>query len=102
MTSPLHNLHNLVNPHTVSPSGYEGYDSQGDPTQSSPFHTTHVLEVNVSNQPFVSLVLKGLALAAGVAVVVLGILGTADAKANVTLLGIGLVCLSLWALQKGQ
>jgi len=46
--------------------------------------------------------LKGVALAMGVAVVVLGILGVADPEARITLLGIGLFALSLWALQKGS
>jgi hypothetical protein len=56
----------------------------------------------VNNQPIVPLVLKGIALAMGVAVVVLSILGTASTNALITALGIGLFCLGLWALQKGQ
>jgi hypothetical protein len=48
------------------------------------------------------LILKGVALAMGVAVVVLGILGSASAGTLLTLLGVGLFCLALWALQKGQ
>ncbi len=47
----------------------------------------------------VNLVLKGLALAMGVAVVVLSVLGTATPSTLATLLGIGLFALSLWALQ---
>jgi hypothetical protein len=49
-----------------------------------------------------SLILKGLALAAGAATAVLGILGTSIPNSLITLLGIGLFCLALWALQKGQ
>jgi hypothetical protein len=56
----------------------------------------------MSNQPTLSLVLKGVALAMGVATVVLGILGTASASTLISLLGIGLFCLAAWALQKGQ
>jgi hypothetical protein len=57
-------------------------------------------EVNVGNQPFVSLILKIIALAAGVAVIVLSILGEATARNLSTFLGIGLFCLALWALNK--
>jgi hypothetical protein len=64
--------------------------------------THHIREVNVSNQPIVPLILKGVALAMGVAAVVLSILGTGSPNTLVTLLGIGLFCLALWALQKGQ
>jgi hypothetical protein len=59
-------------------------------------------EVLVKNQQVFSLILKGIALAMGIAVVVLSILGTASANTLITLLGIGLFCLGLWALQKGQ
>jgi hypothetical protein len=48
-----------------------------------------------------SLILKGVALAMGVAAVVLSILGTSPSTL-ITLLGIGLFCLAAWALQKGQ
>ena len=51
------------------------------------------------NQPIVQLVLKAVALAMGVAVVVLSILGTAPVDTLVTLLGIGLFCLALWAFR---
>jgi hypothetical protein len=56
-------------------------------------------EVNLADQPLLHLILKGLALAMGVAAVVLGILGTADTS---TLLGIGLASLAVWALQSGK
>lgn len=56
----------------------------------------------MTNQPFMSLVLKGIALAMGAAAAVIGILGTGSAETLVTLLGIGLFCLAIWALQKGQ
>jgi hypothetical protein len=51
------------------------------------------------NQPLVQLVLKAVALAMGVAAVVLSILNTASVQTLVTLLGIGLFCLALAALQ---
>ncbi|HSB89549.1 MAG TPA: hypothetical protein VLD63_05940 [Anaerolineales bacterium] len=51
------------------------------------------------NQPIVQLVLKAVALAMGVAVVVLSLLGTASVNTLVTLLGIGLFCLALWAFR---
>jgi len=53
----------------------------------------------VNNQPIVPLILKAVALAMGVATVVLSILGAASADTLITLLGIGLFCLALWALQ---
>ena len=59
----------------------------------------------MQNQSLSQLVLKGLALAMGVAVVVLSILNTASAQTLVTLLGIGLFALALAAMQtpsKGQ
>jgi hypothetical protein len=56
----------------------------------------------MANQPLVSLILKAFALAMGVAVVVLSILGTASPNTLVTLLGFGLLALAAWALQKGQ
>ena len=59
----------------------------------------HCTEVSLADQPLLHLILKGLALAMGVAAVVLGILGTADTG---TLLGIGLASLAVWALQMGK
>lgn len=56
----------------------------------------------MSNQPLTSLVLKGLALAMGVAAVVISILQAGSPNTMVTLLGIGLFCLAAWALQKGD
>jgi hypothetical protein len=56
----------------------------------------------MGNQPMLPLILKGVALAMGVAVIVLGILGTAGAASLTTLLGIGLFCLALWALQTNK
>ena len=53
----------------------------------------------MKNQPLMQLILKGLALAMGVAAVVLSILNTAPAQTLVTLLGIGLFCLALAAMQ---
>lgn len=57
-------------------------------------------EENVANQPMLSLILKGLALAMAVATVVLGILGTSTPASLITLLGVGLFALALWALQQ--
>ena len=56
----------------------------------------------MGNQPLMALILKGLALAMGVAAAVLSILGTSSPNTLVTLLGIGLFCLAIWALQQGQ
>lgn len=47
----------------------------------------------------VSVILKGVATAMGVAVVVLSILGTTTIDTLVTLLGIGLFSLSIWSFQ---
>jgi hypothetical protein len=57
------------------------------------------MESTMAEQPLLHLILKGLALAMGVAAVVLGILGTADTG---TLLGIGLASIAIWALQTGK
>lgn len=46
------------------------------------------------------LVLKGVALAMGVATVITGILGVMELKGQILLLGIGLFCLALNALDK--
>jgi hypothetical protein len=51
-------------------------------------------------QSVVQLVLKAVALAMGVAVVVLSILGTVPPQTNVMLLGIGLFALALAALSQ--
>ena len=56
----------------------------------------------MGNQPLMSLVLKGIALTMGVAAAVISILGTGSPNTLITLLGIGLFCLALWALQKDQ
>jgi len=48
----------------------------------------------------IDLVLKAVGLAMGVAVVVMGILGSADTDTLITLLGIGLFCLGLAALNQ--
>jgi hypothetical protein len=66
------------------------------------FSSIYILEVKMSNQPLMSLILKGLALAMGVAAAVLSILGTSSPDTLVTLLGIGLFSLAIWALQQGQ
>ncbi len=49
-----------------------------------------------------NLVFKGLALAMGVAVVILSILGNPAPSGLITMLGIGLCALGLWALQSGD
>jgi hypothetical protein len=58
--------------------------------------------MTMNSQPIVPLVLKAVALAMGVAVVVLSILGTANGGTLTSLLGIGLFCLALWAMQGGK
>jgi hypothetical protein len=50
-------------------------------------------------QRTINLILKAIAVAMPVAVIVLGILGVVEVGAQVNLLGIGLFALSLWALQ---
>jgi len=52
------------------------------------------------NKNIVSIALKGLALAMGVAVIVLNILGALTAENAVNLLSIGLTALAMAALQK--
>ena len=54
----------------------------------------------MNNKSLVSLILRGVATAMGVAVVVLSILGSSTVETLVTLLGIGLFDLSIWSLQK--
>jgi len=48
----------------------------------------------------ISLILRGVATAMGVAAVVLGLLGGTTVESLVILLGIGLFALSIWALQQ--
>ena len=50
---------------------------------------------------FISFILRAVAMAMGVAVIVLGILGTVETSALITLLGIGLFTLALDALDRG-
>jgi hypothetical protein len=45
-------------------------------------------------------ILKAVALAMGVVVVVFGFIGGGSTDTSITLLGIGLFCLALWAMQK--
>ncbi len=56
----------------------------------------------MDNQPLLSIILKGLALAMGVAAVVLSILKASSPNSLITILGIGLFALAIWALQKGD
>lgn len=56
----------------------------------------------MQNQPLMQLILKAVALAMGVAAVVLSILNTAPVQTLVTLLGIGLFCLALAAMQNSN
>lgn len=51
-------------------------------------------------QSIINLILRGIAVAMGVAAVVLGILGTSTVESLLTLLGIGLFSLGLWSFQK--
>lgn len=57
------------------------------------------MENNKTPQEITQLVLKGVALAMGVAVVVVGVVGNTPITAQVTMLGLGLFCLALSALQ---
>jgi hypothetical protein len=57
-------------------------------------------KTNVSH--IVSLALRGVALAMGVATVILGILDAVSAETAVTMLGIGLFTLALDALDRGK
>ena len=75
-------------------------DAWGLDQARGPFYSALSLEVKVSRQPIMSLVLKGIALAMGAATVVMGILRTGSPATLITLLGIGLFCLALWALQR--
>ena len=50
---------------------------------------------------FISFVFRAVAMAMAVAVIVLGILGTVETSALITLLGIGLFTLALDALDRG-
>lgn len=52
------------------------------------------------NKNIISIALKGIAVAMGVAVIVLNILGTLTADNGLNLLGIGLTALAIAALQK--
>lgn len=52
------------------------------------------------NKQIVSTALKGIALATGVAVIVLNILGTLTTNTAIDLLGVGLTALAIAALQK--
>jgi hypothetical protein len=56
----------------------------------------------MKNQSTVSVILKAIALAMGVAAFVLGILGNVSPGGLATALGLGLFCLALWALRKGD
>ena len=57
------------------------------------------METKTPNTPIVRLVLRAVALAMGIAVIVLGVLDGISASAAVTLLGIGLTALALDAFQ---
>ncbi len=50
---------------------------------------------------FISFIFRAVAMAMAVAVIVLGILGTVETSALITLLGIGLFTLALDALDRG-
>jgi hypothetical protein len=52
------------------------------------------------NKNIVKIALKGIALAMGVAVIVMSVLKTLDINAGVTMLGMGLAALSLVILQE--
>lgn len=52
-------------------------------------------------QPILNLVLRAVAVAMGVAAVVMSVLGTTDASTLITLLGIGLFAIGIDALNRG-
>jgi hypothetical protein len=54
----------------------------------------------MSIQSIINLALRGIAVAMGVAVIVLGFLGGTTVESLLTLLGIGLFSLSLWSFQR--
>jgi hypothetical protein len=54
----------------------------------------------VNIQSIINLTLRGIAMAMGVAVIVLGFLGSATVESLLTLLGIGLFSLALWSFQR--
>lgn len=56
----------------------------------------------MSLQSIISLALRGIAVAMGVAVIVLGFLGGATVEALLSLLGIGLFSLALWSFQRTE
>lgn len=56
----------------------------------------------MSIQSIINLALRGIAVAMGVAVIVLGILDATTVDALLTLLGIGLFSLGLWSLQQTE
>lgn len=55
---------------------------------------------NKSIRDIVSVVLKAVALAMGIAVVVLSVMGTMETQTSVTMLGIGLACAGAAMLEK--
>jgi|GEM_PF-966115 len=59
------------------------------------------MNANKSFNQIVNLAFKGVALAAGIAVVVLNILRTAELQTQTLLLGIGLACLAMVILNTG-
>ena len=59
---------------------------------------THQEEAPIA---LVNTILRAVALAMGVTVVALSVLDVLDGKAAISLLGVGLVCLALYSLQKG-
>lgn len=55
-----------------------------------------------SNKSITDLILKAVALGAGVSTLVLNILGKSDIKTSLSLLSIGLICLSIALLPKNR
>jgi len=53
----------------------------------------------MKEQPIFSLMLKGIALAMGVGVIALGMFKAASAALLVSMLGLGLTCLAMWAME---
>jgi hypothetical protein len=57
--------------------------------------------MNMDIKSIISLSLRGIAMAMGVATEALSILGSATIETLITLLGIGLFSISIWSLQEG-
>jgi hypothetical protein len=60
----------------------------------------NVMETSKTNRNLITLIFKGVAVAVGIAVIILNILKTAPADTQLMLLGLGLACLAISSLQR--